>query len=77
MSGFTLPPRDNTQQYKRCVHLWNSFPCIINLACSYVVICAQLSLTGSCILCLKINSIIITIINIRIIKILIKIAFKS
>ena len=25
---FTLPPKDRTLQYKRCVHLWNSFPCI-------------------------------------------------
>ena len=28
---FTLPPRDSTQQYKRCVHLCNNFPCIITL----------------------------------------------
>ena len=28
---FTLPPRDSTLQYKRCVHLWNNFPCIITL----------------------------------------------
>ena len=26
---FTLPPRDSTLQYKRCIHLWNNFPCII------------------------------------------------
>ena len=25
---FTLPPRDRTLQYKRCVHFWNNFPCI-------------------------------------------------
>ena len=25
---FTLPPRDSTLQYKRCVHFWNNFPCI-------------------------------------------------
>ena len=25
---FTLPPRDSTLQYKRCVHLWYNFPCI-------------------------------------------------
>ena len=25
---FTLPPRDSPLQYKRCVHLWNNFPCI-------------------------------------------------
>ena len=31
---FTLPPRDNTLQYKRCVHLWNNFPCIITLVYS-------------------------------------------
>jgi len=24
---FTLPPRDSTLQYKRCVHFWNNFPC--------------------------------------------------
>ena len=28
---FTLPPRDSTLQYKRCVCLWNNFPCIIIL----------------------------------------------
>ena len=28
---FTLPPRDSTLQYKRWVHLWNNFPCIITL----------------------------------------------
>ena len=28
---FTLPPRDRTLQYKRCVHLRNNFPCIITL----------------------------------------------
>ena len=28
---FTLPPRDSTLQYKRGVHLWNNFPCIITL----------------------------------------------
>ena len=27
---FTLPPSDSTLQYKRCVHLWNNFSCIIN-----------------------------------------------
>ena len=26
-----IPPRDRTLQYKRCVHLWNNFPCIITL----------------------------------------------
>ena len=28
---FTLPPRDSTLEYKRCVHLWNNFPYIISL----------------------------------------------
>ena len=28
---FTLPPRDSTLQDKRCVHLWNNFPCIKSL----------------------------------------------
>ena len=27
----TLPPKDSTLQYKRCVHLWNNFPCIKTL----------------------------------------------
>ena len=25
---FTLPPRDSTLQYKRCVHFWNNYSCI-------------------------------------------------
>ena len=28
---FTLPPSDSTLQCKRCVHLWNKFPCIKSL----------------------------------------------
>ena len=31
---FTLPPKDSTLQtavYKKCVHLWNNFPCISTL----------------------------------------------
>ena len=28
---FTLPPSDSTLQYKRCVHFWNTFPCITSL----------------------------------------------
>ena len=28
---FTLPPRDRTLQYKRCVHFWNNFPCNTSL----------------------------------------------
>ena len=32
---FTLPPRDSTLQYKRCVHFWNNFPCITSLGCSH------------------------------------------
>jgi len=27
---FTLAPRDSSRQYKRCVHFWNNFPCIIS-----------------------------------------------
>ena len=27
-----LPARDSSLQYKRCVHLWNKFPCIITLS---------------------------------------------
>ena len=38
---FTLPPRDSTLQYKRCVHFWNNFPCITSLG---LMIC-QWSLT--------------------------------
>ena len=29
---FTFPPKDNTLQYKKCVHLWNNFPCISTLS---------------------------------------------
>ena len=29
---FTLPPSDITLQYKKCVHLWNNFPCITSLS---------------------------------------------
>ena len=25
---FTFPPKDSLLQYKKCVHLWNNFPCI-------------------------------------------------
>ena len=32
---FTLPPRDSTLQYKRCVHLWNNFPIKVNTASVY------------------------------------------
>ena len=28
---FTLPPKDSTLQWKKCVHLWNNFPCISTL----------------------------------------------
>ena len=28
---FTFPPKDSTLQYKKCVHLWNNFPCISTL----------------------------------------------
>ena len=28
---FTFPPKDSTLQYKKCVHLWNNFPCIRTL----------------------------------------------
>ena len=36
---FTLPPRESTLQYKRCVNLWNNFPCITALIlCSCWVI---------------------------------------
>ena len=31
---FTLPPSDSTLQYKKCVQLWNNFPCIITLSIS-------------------------------------------
>ena len=26
---FTFPPKDSTLQYKKCLNLWNNFPCII------------------------------------------------
>ena len=35
---FTLPPRDSTLQYKRCVHFWNNFPCIAPLLCPVCII---------------------------------------
>ena len=28
---FTLPPRDSTLQYKRCVHLWNTFLVLVKV----------------------------------------------
>ena len=28
---FTFPPKDSTLEYKKCVHLWNNFPCISTL----------------------------------------------
>ena len=28
---FTFQPRDSTLQYKKCLHLWNKFPCICTL----------------------------------------------
>ena len=28
---FSFPPKDSTLQYKKCLHLWNNFPCIITL----------------------------------------------
>ena len=34
---FTLPPSDSTLQYKRCVHLWNNFPCIKSLSSTTLV----------------------------------------
>ena len=33
---FTLAPTDSTLQYKRYVHLWNNFPCIITLSLSSI-----------------------------------------
>ena len=37
-------PRDSTLQYKRCVHLWTNFPCIITLLCDiYWPLCAIIS----------------------------------
>ena len=34
---FTLPPRDRTLQYKRCVHFWNNFSCLTILVCGHVM----------------------------------------
>ena len=31
LSCVYITPKDSTLQYKRCVHLWNNFPCIITL----------------------------------------------
>ena len=38
---FTLPPRDSSLQYKRCVHLWNNFPCIITFEISWSTVKLQ------------------------------------
>ena len=40
---FTLPPRDSTLQYKRCVHLWSIFPCIITLDISIIFVLTKVS----------------------------------
>ena len=37
---FTFPPKDSTLQCKKCVHLWNNFPCISTLG--KVKSCARL-----------------------------------
>ena len=42
---FTLPPRDTTLQYKRCVHLWNNFPCIITLQTKNICFISKFSWT--------------------------------
>ena len=46
---FTLPPRDNTLQYKRCVHFWKNFPCITSLSrrgnCSFSVLYCHCTVT--------------------------------
>ena len=36
---FTLPPSNSTLQYKRCIHLWNNFPCIKSLVGGKVCLC--------------------------------------
>ena len=46
---FTLPPRDSTLQYKRCVHLWNNYLCIIIL-CTWV---SNSMWIGHCHLCME------------------------
>ena len=36
---FTFPSKDSTLQYKKCVHLWNNFPCISTLLyCMYEIV---------------------------------------
>ena len=63
---FTLPPRDSTLQYKRCVHFWNNFPCITSLGlmiCQWSLTLANVKrcmLVGEIIisLCLKIQPLI-------------------
>ena len=44
---FTLPPRDSTLQYKRCVHFWNNFPCIITSV--------DFILWSTCLMCYALN----------------------
>ena len=41
-SCVSLPSRDSALQYKRCVHLWNKFPCIITLALNNIVFISYL-----------------------------------
>ena len=53
---FTLPPRDSTLQYTRCVHPWNHFPFIITLSESIPAlkdICEHLSQTDLTVLVLS------------------------
>ena len=40
---FTFPPKDTTLQYKKCVHLWNNFPCISTL---WAIIFEHVKLNG-------------------------------
>ena len=40
---FTLPPRDSTLQYKRCVHFWNNFPCLTILGPTYPTLWKEIS----------------------------------
>ena len=42
----TLPPRDSTLQYKRCVHFWNNFLCITSLDVQQIIIWYKLKSCG-------------------------------
>ena len=39
---FIFPPKDSTLQYKKCVHLWNNYLCIIILWFLLCILCVHI-----------------------------------